>query len=184
MLDQERKEEILQALQRDLLQGLRTIGNQEKNAYLLLYMDFGVVWGKIEDGELNLPGFSQDNEKEKERFSSVFLQQAHIFNLTEEVRVWCSGHGFELCFLKAEQEDKKKTITQRYLLWGSSSGTNNPFEEYREGKRGIVQTIPIKTARNQRVALVVNHRINQDDDGQSTITGSRLVDLQPWEVER
>lgn len=175
------KEKILAAMRTGLLGGLEALSEQMKTGYLLLFMDFGVLWGKINNGKI-LDPFSE-NSNVKNDFKINSLQQAHCFNSEKEVRIWHSSADFELCVLSAQEEvNGIKIIEQKYLLWGSSSGKSMQYEEYREGKRGIAQSIPFQAKRDQRVGLVVIHRLDVDGDGQCYIQSSRLAGLEAWEV--
>jgi CRISPR-associated protein (TIGR03984 family) len=150
--------------------------------WLLAFCDDGAIWGRrTEEGTFLL---SSDVFDDPVRYPgvavelrAVTLQEAHVFGLPGELRVWRTTKGFVAC-LVADGED---TIKQRYLLWHQGGAVDprpdDGFALLQEGQAGQRHAPPV-IPKGERPRLVVHHRVEYDEHGQAYVAGSRLVGLE------
>ena len=151
--------------------------------WLLAHADDGVIWGKqLDDGTLKLSSdvFSDPHEYPSLAVSlrAETLQQVRLFGKGGELLLWRTDKGFA-----ARQIDDSPTVPpeafeQNHLLWGKGVKEKDGFSCLIEGRRGFVHALPVDgLLANGRVALIVRHYLDYDDQDQAYVCLSRLVDL-------
>ncbi|RMG50963.1 MAG: TIGR03984 family CRISPR-associated protein, partial [Chloroflexi bacterium] len=75
-------------------------------------------------------------------------------------------------------------IDEDQILWGDTvDATSNGFTLLREGSQGMRHAVPIVVTPTQlkhhQLRLRVRHYISENEDGEASITLSRLVQLLP-----
>lgn len=140
--------------------------------------DDGVIWGKIENGQLKLSGESFAEVEVELR--ALTLQQVRLFGAAGELLVWRGDlgkwHGRYLADVPPDD-----ILEETHRLWGEASGppgTKDGFSLMRDGTQGLLHAPPLKLARGERAALKVRHYLDYDDQGQAYIALSRLVSLE------
>lgn len=164
---------------------------QRDMGFVLAHAEDGVIWGRVENGQLGLAG---------KRFSQVdvsldirTLQQARLFGPAGEVIVWRTPEGKFLARRIADgPTPSADTIEDQQWLWGTPIGEKDAqgrfslmerhgFMLLREGKQGLRHAPPIGhlgLKLDERVMLTVRHYIDSDPQtGLAYIADSRLLEL-------
>jgi CRISPR-associated protein (TIGR03984 family) len=166
--------------------------NAPQNApWLLAHADDGVIWGQRQDGG----SFALSSQvKEFQQYSAIAvplraetLQQVRVFGPGGELWVWRTADGFAARVIEDGATTEADALLGQYLLWGR--GRQDPaasqagFTLLREGQQGPCHAPPIAQLPERRLALVVRHYLEFDEEDQARIAASRLVDLRPQEEE-
>ena len=175
-------EEIQASLAKDLRSGLETLCRENDFVSLLIFMDYGALWGRMaDDGKLLLSSISNDEgANTKEQFKLDAFQQGYCFNLSLELYLWKSQHALQVSWIESSRaKDEKEEIEEKYCLWGTVDGpqTERGFLHLLESGRGISQYIPApeEASKNRnRLGLSVTHFLKEDNDGQFYIETSKL----------
>jgi CRISPR-associated protein (TIGR03984 family) len=155
-------------------------------SFLLAHANDGVIWGRLQgDGTLKL---SSDVYNDPKKYPSLAvpltsetLQQARLFGPDGELFLWRRGGGFIARMIADGPQPSSDTLPdEEYLLWGDQvRASSGDFTILVEGQRGLAHAVP--PIENQppkgRVALVVRHYIDYDDQNQAYVALSRLVNL-------
>ena len=153
-------------------------------AYVLAHTDEGVLWGRIENGQLHWAG---DAFPELSlTFQLATLQQVRLFGPAGEVFIWRTPTGqFQARRLEdgATAPTQADTFEDQQWLWGTlgEKGQENKelgFTLLVEGKQGLRHAPPITGLRaKERVMLTVRHYIETDlkTDNNGEITGTGLA---------
>ncbi len=152
--------------------------------WLLAHADNGVIWGKLRKGTLHLS--SEALMLQGLTLDWGTLQQARLFGLAGEVRVWHGPQGWLARLRRDDAGVSVECLDEKHLLWGTRIGqSEDGFSEVIEGSQGIIHTPPITVAPNEqrRAALLVRHYLGEDETGVARIVDSRLVALQAPEVK-
>jgi CRISPR-associated protein (TIGR03984 family) len=152
----------------------------------LAHDDDGVMWGKVENGQLRLSGEAFDEVKVELR--ALTLQQARLFGPAGELLVWRGDGGkWHGRYLHDEGIDSEYRLPdETHWLWGKAShppGPRDGFTLMRDGVQGFLHAPPIELPdpaeprRGRRAGLRVRHYLKYDDQGHAYIALSRLVKL-------
>jgi len=149
--------------------------------YLLAHAHDGVIWGKVEDGQLLL---SVDAFPEvSPPLRSKTLQQARLFGPKAEVFWWPGEDGWCVRQISEVEDGVKKEAAgpaydETIVLWGTDEeGTRGGFTLMREADLGIRHAPPIRPTGRRSLGLVVRHYVAYDEAGAAFVALSRLVDL-------
>jgi CRISPR-associated protein (TIGR03984 family) len=144
--------------------------------YLLAYADDGVIWGRLDDGALQL---SSDAFPEVAvRLDAATLQAARLFGPKGELIVRRDGAGgFAGWLIEDACERLDENEDEKYWLWGRRTEAKDGFVLLAEGRQGLHHAPPQPSETGDRLALRVRHYIDYDDQDQAYIRASRLVGL-------
>lgn len=151
-------------------------------SFLLAHADDGVIWGKLdEEGRLVTSHDCDSNISPP--LQQKTLQQAFIFGVLGEVRLWREGDHWRACPITGDESED--TIEETQVLWGTEVVRSYPnqFTHVREKRQhGMDHIVPIGVSedvlRERRLRLAVRHFIRTDPNtGEARIALSRLVNL-------
>lgn len=159
---------VAQARQRDL-------------HYLLAHADDGVIWGRVDDHGLHT---SHGIAPTSPPLRSSALHQARLFGPAGELLLWRSDDGWRARFVADRGESTDDFVDEDQILWGDTvEKTQDGFTLVCEGSQGMRHAVPIAVTADQlkqhKLCLRVRHYITENDDGEASITLSRLVQLLP-----
>lgn len=149
--------------------------------YLLAHADDGVIWGRVDDDDLHT---SYGIAPTSPPLRSSTLQQARLFGPAGELLLWRSDDGWRARFVADRGESTDDFVDEAQILWGDTvEKTQDGFTLVREGSQGMRHAVPIAVTADQlvqrKLRLRVRHYITENDDGEASITLSRLVQLLP-----
>ncbi len=153
-------------------------GEARKLRYFLAHDDDGVIWGRIDQGQLKLSGEAFP-EYVNVPLRALTLQQARLFDEAGELLVWRGDDGWRGRFFNDDGEEILNDEIHR--LWGTASdppGPKDGFTLMRDGDQGLLHAPPLTLPRDARAALTVRHYVDYDEQGQAYIALSRLVAVQ------
>ena len=147
---------------------------------VLAQADDGVIWGKVDGGQLKLAGNAHPEVKVE--FRAVTLQQARLFGPAGELYVWRTADGFAARMIAdGNNPSDDDCLEDRQWLWGTlgdKGKAQGGFTLLVEGRQGLRHAPPITgLGQEQRVMLTARHYLDYDDEGQAYIAGSRLTGL-------
>jgi CRISPR-associated protein (TIGR03984 family) len=161
--------------------------------WFLAHADDGVIWGRREEnGTLKL---SSDVFRDHERYPAVAvplraktLQQARVFGAAGELLVWKEEEGFSARLIQESGQVREEDIYDEFhLVWGRGKSdvveVRDRFTLLREGSQGICHAPPMPMPSKGRLALVVRHYLDFDEEGQAYVALSRLKDLRVKEKD-
>jgi CRISPR-associated protein (TIGR03984 family) len=155
--------------------------------WLLIHADDGVIWGRRQpNGKLV---FSSDVFRDPKQYPSVAvelraetLQEARVFGLAGEVRVWRTAEGFEARLLSDAGVGLDILPEEKHLLWHQGNPVevrqDVGFALLQEGAQGQRHAPPVIPQGKQRPKLVIKHYVDYDTEDQAYIALSRLVGLE------
>ena len=144
--------------------------------YLLAHCLDGVIWGKIEDGQIftsREAGHTDAPQLEADR-----LQQARLFNESFETLLWRVDHSWQSRTIYDNQGQACEYYDENQLLWGTEADElDDSFSLLTEGSQGQQHAIPFQVTQTlsdtKRGKLVVRHYLA--DEAFARVTRSRLV---------
>jgi len=155
------------------------------SALFLAHSDDGVIWGRVEGEKLITSDRVFDGISPPLR--AITLQQARIFGMNAEVRVWRNGTGFQACRLEDQPNGAAEAIDESTILWGDNpEARSEGFTLVSDGRQGLRHAVPFdvsdsafgKYPNNLRpLRLLIRHYLTYDKDGQARVALSRLVNL-------
>jgi len=148
--------------------------------YMLAHADDGVIWGRIDDDGLHI---SHGIAPASPPLRASTLQQARIFGPPGEVLLW-RDDGWKARFVADVSGNDNDVIDEDQILWGNAVETvKDGFTLLREGAQGMRHAVPIvitaEQLKHHQLRLRVRHYITENEDGEASITLSRLVQLLP-----
>lgn len=158
---------------------------QHRLQWLLAHADDGVIWGKMEHGQLVTSDSVAPEVSPPLRTET--LQQARLFAEHAELLLWRDGdHQWHARLIRqpAPGESPKFTeaIDEPYLLWGTHGEHRNGFTLLRDGAQGLRHAVPMELPlgvnnETDPPRLMVRHYLQEDPNGFTRIVASRLFDL-------
>lgn len=142
-----------------------------ETAWLLAFADDGVVWGKVENGQLAV----------STPLDSVTLQTLHLFGEQGELRLWKGEDGLAGCWLM--EQPGVAFIDRDFMLWGTQvERPGETFTLVADGRQGLRHAVPLALKENDTLSsrplrLATRGYLAEDGDGQVYISCSRLVKL-------
>lgn len=155
--------------------------NQKANAYkyLLAFCDEGVIWGRVEKGEIVFPDGSV-----QPRFLDLTLQEVRLFGKDGELYLWKTEDGFHARSIQigknAEASMWDYQHDEQYYLWGHKvpdKDMGNGFTPLEEGKQGMKHVVPVEVNNFKDLKLAVRHFLTQEGFEPLRVVTSRLVDI-------
>lgn len=148
----------------------------------LAHADDGVIWGKVEDGQLSLSG--EVFAEVAVELRAVTLQQARLFGDRGELLVWRGENGnWHGRYLHDDAASHSDILEEKHRLWGKAAGQaarQGGFTLMRDGAQGMLHAPPLGSG--ERAVLCVRHYVTYDGQGQAYIALSRLVKVEPGDA--
>lgn len=149
--------------------------------YLLGHADDGVIWGRIDSDRLHT---SYGIAPASPLLRASTLQQARLFGPAGELLLWRTDDGWCARVVTDVSGNDDDVIDEDQILWGDTvETTKDDFTLLREGAQGMRHAAPIAVTveqlKHHRLRLRVRHYITENEDGEASITLSRLVQLLP-----
>jgi CRISPR-associated protein (TIGR03984 family) len=155
------------------------------SALFLAHSDDGVIWGRVEEEKLITSDSVFNGISPPLR--AITLQQARIFGMNAEVRVWRNGTGFQACRLEDKQNGASEASDESTILWGDNPEARiEGFTLVSDGRQGLHHAVPIDVSDSafgkypkklRPLRLLIRHYLTYDRDGQARVALSRLVNL-------
>ncbi|WP_448542966.1 type III-D CRISPR-associated protein Csx19 [Roseiflexus sp.] len=149
--------------------------------YLLAHADDGVIWGRIDgDGLHTSHGIAPASPP----LRTATLQQARIFGPPGEVLLWRDDDGWRARLVADVSDNDDDILGEDHILSGNTVETvKDGFTLLHEGAQGMRHAVPIvitaEQLKHHQLRLRVRHYITENEDGEASITLSRLVQLLP-----
>lgn len=158
----------------ELLNWLGEIAKEKELEFLLAFMDDGVVWGYIAQGELHLSTSAFQGVGAILRYDTI--KTAHLFGNAGEFILNRSEAGFAQYWLTEKGLNPDDYFDENYLLWGeSATSSQDGFTLFEEGRQGLKHAPPIL---GKIAVLKVRHYYGKDEyTGKVFIANSRLLGL-------
>lgn len=151
-------------------------------AWFLAHADDGVIWGRIQDGQLLTSDTAFPHISPPLRATT--LQQARLFGQRAEIRVWRNRQGFQACRLEDQLSEVRDAFDENHILWGTQAEEQkNGFTLVADGRQGLRHAVPFAVKDDvfndgyRPLRLTVRHYLAYDEDGQARIAMSRLLAL-------
>jgi len=159
--------------------------NTRPSGFALIHADDGVLWGRIDAGQLVVPPLSDWTPQ----LRTTTIQQCRVFNKDGELFIWREAEERWRGRLFVENGGQYQTISKDTILYGDEVIDPQPslptqstlFTAIRQNDIGVCQIVPVAITQAdfdgkpaQRVKLEVVHYLDQDEDGQARIVCSRL----------
>jgi CRISPR-associated protein (TIGR03984 family) len=150
--------------------------------YLLAHADDGVIWGRVQNGQLitsdgAFPAVSPP-------LRAVTLQQARLFSPTGEMLIWRTDAGWRLREIADGAGESAEAFDEDVILWGTNDGDqpeNNGFWLAVESDLGMQHAPPLNLNKRHTLKLRLRHYLDFDTDhdgeGAAFVKVSRLVDV-------
>jgi CRISPR-associated protein (TIGR03984 family) len=147
-------------------------------AWLLAHADDGVIWGRVQDGQLitsdsAFPAVSPP-------LRALTLQQARLFGPAGEVLVWRTNAGWQQRELTDGAGESAEAFDEDVILWGTNAGEQterNGFWLAVESDLGLQHAPPVKMNKRHTLKLRMRHYLDFDSEGAAFVRVSRLVDV-------
>ncbi len=148
--------------------------------YFLAHADDGVIWGQMQDGQLQLSGEAFTEVAVELR--PLTLQQARLFGTRGELLIWRGESGNwqgRYLYDDADANGHHDMLDEKHRLWGKAVGrSSNGFTLMRDGAQGMLHAPPLDLPVDSRAVLCVRHYLGYDEQGQAYIALSRLVKVE------
>lgn len=144
--------------------------------WLLVHADDGVIWGKMQNGQLQLSSGIYGP-----MLRSITIQTAYLFSESGELLLWKAGNmRWKSRVLKEGVGTEVECYNEERLLWGDTIEKDEKgFILLCQGSEGLRHALPLETKTKTicHPKLKVRHFLDYDDDGQAYIKFSRLVSV-------
>lgn len=164
---------------------------QHNLKWLLAHADDGVIWGKVEDGQLITSDGVAPEVSPPLRAET--LQQARLFAEHAELLLWRDGDNqWHARLLRNAAEGETPIFTdaidEPQLLWGTHGEHRNGFTLFRDGAQGLRHVVPLVVTgtfdeSSRPLRLWLRHYLKDDDSGFTRIVAGRLFDLKQEEAK-
>jgi CRISPR-associated protein (TIGR03984 family) len=162
--------------------------------WLLAHADDGIIWGKIDSGNLVLIGTDEAVQLEIDDvpLRAETLQTARLFSRQQEIMVWRADRGaaWQARHIIDDTGDSwVRSFDEAHILWGDTAyAAGNGFTLMEEGAQGMRHAVPLDHvpipnqpedgAVKNPLRLVVRHYLDTDaNTGFVRVGLSRLVEL-------
>lgn len=171
----------------DLREWLQSQASQHNLRWLLAHADDGVIWGKLESGQLLTSDMYAPEVSPPLRPET--LQQARLFAPHAELLLWrVSETEWQARLI---QDVDASTTTPHFhdafdepqILWGThAQPLSDGFTLMSDGLQGLRHAPPVELSatfdeRSRPLRLHVRHYLAEDANGFTRIVASRLIDL-------
>ena len=181
---EELKQHLVELVQPDGTQKPKI--NLGKAVWLLAFADDGVIWGRVEKGQLVLS--EQAYLKYSAKFEVETLQQAFLFGENGEVHIWRDGSSLKAWSYEDQGDEESSAFDRHYFLWGLYAREMNPefqFSLVADGSRELIHAVPFlvapsrmaETGEKHFLRLTLRNYIDYRPTGQAYISASRLVNV-------
>ncbi|MBI1766353.1 MAG: TIGR03984 family CRISPR-associated protein [Acidobacteria bacterium] len=151
--------------------------------YALIHLDDGVLWGRVENGELLVAAYQDWTPP----LRTLTIQQCRLFGSQGELFIWRLSDS-EWRGRKVLDQPGAEFIPEHQLLLGNRevAKLTDDFMAIREESTGLRQVVPrtVQIDNDHRLALLVHHYLSEDEDGQAIIKCSRLVGLEERDLTK
>lgn len=163
--------------------------NEDDNIFLLAHADDGVIWGKLENGELIIAPETTFSPA----LRAKTLQNARLFSQSAEIYLWRDGDdNFRVRKITDGTGEEKSYFDEEQILWGDHIERDTKKYRQKDGftlmsdsSQGLRHYVPLpidkveeglqKTKRPLR--LTVRNYLDDGDNGFVRVAYSRLVTL-------
>lgn len=166
----------------DPVAALNKLATGGRYVWLLAHADDGVIWGRVENGQLILSGESFPEVSPPLR--ALTLQQARLFSPAGEVFIWRTDAGWQMREIADGAGESAEAFDEDVLLWGTNAGEqeeHNGFWLAVEADLGMQHAPPLKLNQRHTLKLKMRHYLDFDADpngeGAAFVKVSRLVDV-------
>ncbi|MBI3950567.1 MAG: TIGR03984 family CRISPR-associated protein [Acidobacteria bacterium] len=170
----------------DVKDWLQTQAAQYKLKWVLAHADDGVIWGKVDNGQLITSDAVASQVSPPLRLET--LQTARLFALHAELLVWRDGDNQWHARLIRDAKNGEKVIwegavDESQVLWGTDTQSlAHGFTLMTDGAQGLRHAVPLEAKgkfdeQSRPLRLWVRHYLDEDDNGFARIVASRLFDL-------
>jgi CRISPR-associated protein (TIGR03984 family) len=147
-----------------------------KFRYLLAHALDGIIWGLVEQSNINYSIFDGSPSPE---FRWETLQQIRLFGVKDEFFMWRNSSGWQSRHIQEDAQGYSgHALTESWTLWGTDPvKTYGQFTLVREADLGIRQAFPLPYTDRRDFYLMVRHYLQYNSEGSAYVHISRLVDL-------
>jgi CRISPR-associated protein (TIGR03984 family) len=163
-----------------------------QSVFALIHMDDGVLWGRVENGQVITPPSNDWTPQLRSRT----IQQCRVFGTKGELFIWREADNTWRGREVIEDDDfTDEPIRESQILFGDRVDTDKErsqnllptFTPIIEVTTGIRQIVPITVTpadfqNRWRVTLSVLHYLSEDGEGQTRILCSRLRSVELKQV--
>ncbi len=154
--------------------------------WLLALADDGVIWGRMDNGELITSDTVAPEVSPPLRIET--LQHARLFNTHGELLLWRDGDNrWHARVIRDAKEEEApawlEAIDESQILWGTDTRSlSNDFTLMSDGVQRLRHAVPLEVKgrfkeHNRPLRLGIRHYIAEDEDGFARIVASRLLYL-------
>ena len=159
----------------------------QRLCWLLAFADDGVIWGRVDDGGLELSSNVAPDVSPLLRFDT--LQELRLFCQAGELLLWKDGSSGEwrARVLRDEEgagDGKRWYFDEEQILWGTKGKLvdNCGFTRMSDGEQGMVHVVPLDATgkwdvQSRPLRLKVRHYVKAGEDNLLRVVASRLVDV-------
>lgn len=174
-----------------LLESAAELVEFNKVGYMLIHADDGVLWGRIDSGQLVTPRVSDPSQPDEwtPNLRSITIQQCRVFSRRGELFIWREAEGVWKGRLLIENGGAYRPREKKAILYGSrivACPVPQGFTAIIEPGVGMRQIVPLQVPEDAlkedhrdfkddwRVVLTAVEYLSEDEDGQVMIICSRL----------
>lgn len=149
--------------------------NINNESYVVAYMDFGVLIGKIINGKFSF--------YKEEVIEPKYIQRIRIFSKDNELLLWRNGIGFKgRVRIDGDGNDEIEVVEAHQLLWGTKSRFlgKNHFEIFESRAARLILpfndvNIDVKSNPRNRIFIKTRNYIKYNDVGQANYCDCRFM---------
>lgn len=148
--------------------------------FLLAFALDGVIWGRVENGNL-----TTDTTKFAPELRAENLLEARLFGEQGELYIWQTDGIWHSRKLTEGTGENHPYYDEKAILWGTDIDRDkdavNGFIPVREGDLGQRHSLPIPFVEKYKAKITVRHYVDFDDMGAAFVAISRLVTVKNGE---
>ena len=152
---------------------------------MLAYADDGVIWGRVEEGQLITASGAFPEDDVSPTLCCVTLQQVRLFGSDAELLLWRADGGWQARLVTDGAGEKVDAFDEWQILWGTRrESTQDGFTLVADGALGHRHAPPVKIDAHlfapdegrRPLRLQVRHYLETDpNSGLLRVALSRLV---------